>query len=143
MSRTRFMLALALALLLALGVPACGGDDDDEGAGGTGTQPAQTEEGGQAPGAAQTASEVLMSEFEFDPSNVTAAAGSTVIARNEGSVEHDLRLRQDGKEVGGTELVGPGGSEDLKLDFPAGRYEMFCSVPGHEDAGMVGSFTIE
>ena len=142
MSRTRSILALAVVLLLALGVAACGGDDDDEGAGGTATQPAQTGEAGQAPGAAQ-AGEVLMSEFEFDPSDVTAAAGSTVTVRNEGSVEHDLRLRQDGEEIGGTPLVGPGGSEQLKLDFPAGRYEMFCSVPGHEEAGMAGSFTIE
>jgi uncharacterized cupredoxin-like copper-binding protein len=143
MTRTRSILALALVLLLALGIAACGGDDDDEGAGGTATQPAQTEGTGQAPGTAQTAGEVLMSEFEFDPSDVTAAAGSTVTARNEGSVEHDLRLRQDGEEIGGTELVGPGGSEQLQLDFPAGSYEMFCSVPGHEDAGMVGSFTIK
>jgi uncharacterized cupredoxin-like copper-binding protein len=143
MTHTRSILGLAVVLLLALGVAACGGDDDDEGAGGTATQPAQTEQPGQAPGTAQTASEVLMSEFEFDPSDVSAAAGSTVTVRNEGSVEHDLRLRQDGEEIGGTELVGPGGSEQLQLDFPAGRYEMFCSVPGHEDAGMVGSFTIE
>jgi uncharacterized cupredoxin-like copper-binding protein len=141
MSRARSVVALAVALVLLFGLAACGGDDDDDGEGGT--QPAQVEQPAQPGEGGQTVGEVSMSEFSFDPSSVSAAAGSTLTVRNEGSTDHDLRLRQDGEDVGGTEVFGPGQREELRLNFKPGEYEMFCSVPGHEEAGMVGSFTIE
>jgi uncharacterized cupredoxin-like copper-binding protein len=140
MSRARAVVAIAVGLVLLFGLATCGGDDDD---GEGGTQPGQVEQPAQPAEDSQTVSEVSMSEFKFDPSSISAAAGSTLTVRNEGSTDHDLRLRQDGEDVGGTEVFGPGQSEELRLDFKPGSYEMFCSVPGHEDAGMVGSFAIE
>lgn len=131
------LIAILLAAAVTLG--ACGGDDDDEASGDREGQPAA-----EAPTeATQEASEVSMSEFKFDPAGVTAAAGSTITVKNIGSVGHDLKLREGGEVIGGTEVLGGGKSEQLPVDFPAGEYEMFCSVPGHEDSGMKGSFTVD
>lgn len=103
--------------------------------------------GEQAPakttgGGGQTVSSISLSEYKFDPTDVTAKAGSTITLKNQGSLGHDLRLRKSGKEVGGTKVFGAGKSEQFKVDFAPGKYEMFCSVPGHEQQGVKGSFTI-
>ncbi len=128
---------LILLLASAFTLPACGGGGDDEGGGGQQKQaPAETAGGGQ------TVSSVSLSEYKFDPADLTAKAGSTLTVKNEGSLGHDLRLRKPGKEVGGTKVFGAGKSEQLKVDFAPGKYEMYCSVPGHEQQGMKGSFTI-
>lgn len=132
------MLLGAIIALLAVG---CGGGGDSGGkAADTATQQAPTETTG---GAAAQVSEVKMSEYKFAPSNVTAKAGSTITVPNAGSLSHDLKLRKGGKELGGTKLVDAGGSAKLKVDFPAGSYEMFCSVTGHEEQGMKGTFTVK
>ena len=84
-----------------------------------------------------------MAEYKFEPRDVTAERGSTLTVRNTGSLGHDLKVRRNGKVIGGTEVFDAGRTRKLKVDFPTGTYEMFCSVPGHEDQGMRGSFTVE
>lgn len=129
----RATLALIVGSMAMAGLTACGGSDE------TGTtaaaQPAP--DGGGAPG------QVEMGEFEYLPGDVTATAGSTLTVKNTGAVEHDLRLRRDGENAGGTKSVAPGESVDFKVGAKAGAYEMFCSLPGHEAAGMKGTFDVE
>ena len=132
------LLILVLTLASALVLAACGGDDDDGG-----EEAAQQETAPAETGGGQQVSDVSLSEFQFEPADVTAEAGSTITLENVGSTEHDLRLRKAGKDIGGTEVFGAGQSEELKVDFPPGKYEMFCSVPGHEDSGMKGTFTVK
>ena len=84
-----------------------------------------------------------MSELKFNPRDVTVAAESSLIIRNAGSVGHDLKLRREGAEIGGTEILNPGESQRLEVLYPPGSYEMYCSVPGHEKRGMRGAFTVE
>ena len=133
------LLILLVALASALVLAACGGDDDNGGeeAAQQETAPAETT------GAGGQAADVSLSEFEFDPADVTAEAGSTITLENVGSTGHDLRLRKGGKDIGGTEVFDAGQSEQLKVDFEPGKYEMYCSVPGHEDSGMKGTFTVK
>ena len=132
------VLILVATLVSALVLAACGGDDDDGGeeAAQQETAPAETTGGGGQ-------ADVALSEFEFDPADVTATAGSTITLDNVGSTGHDLRLRKGGKDIGGTEVFDAGQSEQLKVDFEPGKYEMYCSVPGHEDSGMKGTFTVK
>ena len=132
------VLILVATLVSALVLAACGGDDDDGGeeAAQQETAPAETTGGGGQ-------ADVALSEFEFDPADVTATAGSTITLENVGSTGHDLRLREGGKDIGGTDVFDPGQSEELKVDFEPGKYEMYCSVPGHEDSGMKGTFTVK
>lgn len=112
-------------LLPALVLAACGGDSDEQGS-----------------GARETAAIVTMSERKFTPSEVRAAAGAPLAVRNDGSVGHDLKLRRDGEEIGGTEVLNPGETQQLQVLFEPGDYEMYCSVPGHEESGMKGTFSV-
>lgn len=127
--RMRFV---AVALVSALAAAAgCGGDDEEP-------TPAATE----APG--EKVSEIAMSDdLKFSPESVTASQGATITVTNDGSIDHDLKLRQGGSEAGGTELVEGGGSTTFDVEAEPGAYEMYCSVPGHEQGGMKGSFTVE
>lgn len=135
-------LAAALLVLLALAAAGCGGDDDDDGGEGAAQEQAPAETSGDsARGAAATT--VSMAEYKFEPADVTVERGSTLAVNNEGSLEHDLKVRDGGEVIGGTDVFPAGESQELQVDFPAGSYEMFCSVPGHEDSGMKGSFTVE
>jgi plastocyanin len=85
---------------------------------------------------------VTMSERRFTPTDVNAPAGEPLAVQNAGSVGHDLKLRQDGKEAGGTPVLNPGQTVQLEILFEPGDYEMYCSVPGHEEAGMKGTFAV-
>jgi uncharacterized cupredoxin-like copper-binding protein len=129
--------ALGVLLASALALGSCGGDGDENGGG---AQPAKTQPSG---GAAAPVSQVELAEYKFTPSDVTAKRGSTITAINKGSIGHDLKLRTGGKVAGGTEVFDAAKSVKLKVDFKPGRYEMFCSVPGHEDLGMKGTFTVK
>jgi plastocyanin len=120
-------------------------------------QEAQTEQleaeetGGEGPDTAASggdedasgAIEVGMEEYEFIPSDVSAAGGDTVTASNDGQTVHNLTVLDGDEELGATEDVDPGQSGELQVDFDPGDYEMICTIPGHADLGMEGTFTVE
>ncbi len=82
---------------------------------------------------------VELSEFAFAPSDIEVAAGGTLELTNVGSADHDLEIIGTGV---GSPLLGAGQSADLDLgDLAPGVYEIHCSVPGHDSAGMIGSLT--
>ena len=39
--------------------------------------------------------------------------------------------------------LAPGESKDVVVNAPAGTYEFYCNVPGHKEAGMVGTLTVK
>jgi uncharacterized cupredoxin-like copper-binding protein len=43
----------------------------------------------------------------------------------------------------GTDAFLGGDSGKLKVGLPPGRYRMVCTIPGHEQRGMVAVLTIE
>jgi plastocyanin len=101
-----------------------------------GTQDEQAAEGGGG-------APVAMTEYAFDPSDVSASQGDTVTAQNDGQTIHNLTVLDGNEELGATEDVDPGQSADLEVDFDPGDYEMICTIPGHADLGMEGTFTVE
>jgi plastocyanin len=136
--RTRASIAV-LAVSTLLSVTACGGGDSQSEDQGNSSQSS-----GSAETAGQTVSKVSMSDaLKFSPATVTATQGATITVANTGALKHDLKLRQGGKEVGGTELVDGGKSATFKVTVKPGSYEMFCSVAGHEQGGMKGTFTVQ
>ncbi len=85
---------------------------------------------------------VDMHEFAFTPNQITIAANTDVqiTATNSGALPHnftvpDLNLK--------TEDVAPGSSATLTINAPAGSYKFDCSIPGHADAGMVGTLIVQ
>ena len=80
--------------------------------------------------------EVVGTEMKFTPGAVAVEAGTVdVVLRNEGQVRHDLRV--DGKPALLVEAA-PGQTATGSWELDEGRYEMYCSIPGHRTAGMEG-----
>jgi hypothetical protein len=62
---------------------------------------------------------------------------------NGGEDAHDLRLRR----VGGTRTLAirataPGDMTELRVMLHAGRWRLWCSLPGHAKAGMRATLTV-
>jgi FtsP/CotA-like multicopper oxidase with cupredoxin domain len=84
--------------------------------------------------------EVDLAEFSIAPTDLEVAAGGTLEVTNAGSIEHDLEVVDAGV---GTQMLAAGESASLALgDLAPGTYEVRCTVPGHDSAGMVTSLTI-
>ena len=95
---------------------------DDGGGGGSGGGP----------------SEISLSEFQIN-GNLNVPAGSSLNVSNAGTQVHNLRIEGDG----GTKDIQPGGSEELSLaDLKPGTYKVFCSIAGHQAAGMEADLTV-
>ena len=108
----------------------CGGGSDDD------TSTAGSTE--ESPGEKIT---VVGKEFSYDPATLNLKAGQlfTIILRNTGSIEHDIRV-DDAK----FRLTVPGNNareKGLKVERP-GTYQFYCSLPGHKSAGMKGELTV-
>jgi nitrite reductase (NO-forming) len=78
--------------------------------------------------------------FYFKPNEVETPPG--IIAfdlKNNGGL-HDLVIRDvPGFQV---EVSGDGDENSGKVELEKGKYEFYCSVPGHEEAGMKGTLTV-
>jgi uncharacterized cupredoxin-like copper-binding protein len=86
----------------------------------------------QAQAAAQTV-QVTETEFKIALAGYKAKAGKfTFDVKNAGKIPHDLAIKGGPK----TKLIQPGATAQLVLTLKPGRYHLYCSVPGHEQAGM-------
>ena len=82
--------------------------------------------------------------LKYNTTQLNANAGDITIAfQNKSSVPHDVVVTGDGsKQLGATDQITTS-SAVLKLKaVKAGSYTFFCSVPGHEQAGMKGTLTV-
>ena len=87
---------------------------------------------------------VTMSEYKFDPSNISVKSGKvTFFLVNQGSLQHDMVVQdKSGATVGKSDLLGAGDQSVFTIDnLPAGQYTFFCDVPGHRQSGMQGTLS--
>jgi uncharacterized cupredoxin-like copper-binding protein len=96
------------------------------------------------PAAAKT---VNVAEKEF---SIALAGGKTLNAGrftfavdNTGKIQHDLTIEGNGLKETKTPLIDAGQSKDLSVDLKPGKYKFYCSVPGHEQAGMKLEVTVK
>jgi plastocyanin len=69
-----------------------------------------------------------------------AKAGKvTIESQNESSVPHNIALK--GGPTG--EIVQGGKTSTITANLKPGRQTFYCSVPGHEQAGMKGTLTVK
>jgi uncharacterized cupredoxin-like copper-binding protein len=90
--------------------------------------------------ATATTVQVKGGEFFFKLSTKSAARPGkvTFVFKNTGHVLHDFSIR--GKK---TPLIQPGKTAKLVVSFTKkGKYGYLCTVPGHAQAGMKGTFTV-
>jgi plastocyanin len=125
-----------VSTVLLAALAGCGGG------GGKTSTPANQQPTTPTAAGGRVVSKIAGSEFKFAPSSVTVKRGSSITFDNAGTIGHDLKVRRDSKILGGTSVIQPGKTATLKVSFPAGTYTMFCSVPGHEQSGMKGTFTV-
>jgi manganese oxidase len=93
-----------------------------------------------APADAPSSVEVELSEFAISPGDLEVAAGGTLEITNAGADEHDLAVVDHDL---GTPMLGAGESASLSLEgLEPGTYELLCTVPGHDSAGMTGTLTV-
>jgi uncharacterized cupredoxin-like copper-binding protein len=91
-----------------------------------------------AAAAAQTV-QVTETEFKIALAGYKAKAGKfTFDVKNAGKIPHDLAIKGGPK----TELIPPGKSATLTATLKPGKYHLYCSVPGHEQAGMKVDITL-
>lgn len=151
----RSALALAAALAPVALVAGCGSSSSASAGSTTSaapvTRPATTAPTGtaQRPGARSGASTVRV---KADPGgapayvqkSLSAKAGKTTfVFTNPSSVPHNLtfEVASTEHELGGTKTI-TSGTASLTLTLPKGKYHYYCSVPGHEAAGMSGILTV-
>jgi len=103
-------------------------------------------------------------DFGYDPASITVAAGQpvTLTLENNGKVEHDFVIEKI--EVTDIEASETGPAQHHQMDQPEydlhffaragesevlqftpqqpGTYEIFCSIQGHREAGMVGELIV-
>lgn len=145
--------AMVLGLLLVVGLAAaCSNDEDEEESTATATM------------AAGLTVHVDLTEFVVKPSVLTAPHGDvTFVAKNAGTIEHELVVVRSDADLGALPLVADGskvdedaidaigeipelevGAEDSEtFEMTAGRYLLICNVEGHYTSGMVVAFTVE
>jgi nitrite reductase (NO-forming) len=84
---------------------------------------------------------VEMIDIAFDPDEFTIPANTdvTVHLPNRGVIPHDFNI--DALDIR-SGLVQPGEETTVTINAPSGDYEYYCSVPGHREAGMVGTMHV-
>ncbi len=104
-------------------------------------------------------------EMAFGPSRIKFETGKAYVLKlvNRGKVKHEFASGEflakiyvrkveagdgNGVEIKGTvreiELKKTGDHADLYfVPVEPGEYEFFCELPGHREAGMVGTFVVE
>jgi uncharacterized cupredoxin-like copper-binding protein len=91
---------------------------------------------------------VYAQEWSLSPSRATLPAGRVVVQLwNRGMDPHDLRARRlaGGRMVGHTfavHLTLPGRVSTATWTLSPGRYQLYCSLPGHMKAGMHVQITV-
>lgn len=108
---------------------------------------------------------VDMNEFLYEPASITIPAGQPVelILTNSGAQEHDFvvetisvtNVQKEGDSGGVNHAHGADVDYDLHISTSAGgtstlsftvtepgTYKIFCSIQGHEIAGMVGELIV-
>jgi uncharacterized cupredoxin-like copper-binding protein len=66
---------------------------------------------------------------------ILAAGRIDFVTTNVGEDDHNLSVRNTVRDFGRLDLA-PGASDTLTLDLAAGSYTLYCSLEGHEEAGM-------
>ncbi len=121
------VIATGLTLLAAACSGAATGSGDGERAAGT-----------------PTSIEIVLSDFAIEPAAIDAEAGAAMSfsVTNEGAAPHTFAVVAGG-DTYETATIAAGAQATLDVPaLEAGTYEVRCTVPGHDQLGMVGTLTV-
>jgi len=102
--------------------------------------------GGGGGSAAPAKAEVKLTgtEFRWEPNTVQAKPSQSIKVTiiNTGAVEHNFVVPAVNFRINAVPS-GKSATGELKAPSAAGNYEYFCDVPGHKEAGMVGTLVVK
>ena len=82
-------------------------------------------------------------QLAYNTKTLTATAGKvTIDFTNKSPVPHNVTIANAAGKVLGATPTFAGGTKTLTVTLAAGTYTFYCSVPGHEQAGMKGTLTV-
>ena len=128
-----------IALVLAAGAltaAGCGGDDSGGGGGGTGSSSS-----GGGGGQTLTLTADPGGALKWDKTSLSAKAGKVTLELvNDSSIPHAIEVEGNGVQEE-TKIVTKSNA-DVTVDLKPGKYEYYCPVDGHKQAGMKGTLTV-
>jgi plastocyanin len=132
---TLVMLVSALfVLVIASGLTTIGPSEEKE----TGATSGYVQPTG-AP--ASTVSVTAEPQLKFNATEYTAKAGIVQINYIDGGGTHTLVI--DDPKFNGFQLAVPGGPKTGKVNLTPGKYVIYCTIPGHRQAGMQATITVQ
>jgi len=83
------------------------------------------------------------SALKFSTTSLSTSAGTVKITLDNPSlIPHDVTIAQGSKKIGATPTFTKG-KRSVIVTLKPGTYTFYCSVPGHEQAGMKGTLTVK
>lgn len=142
--------ALAVLVIASLALAACGGGGSSTA--GTSEATSESTSPTKESGGAKEATGGSTIEFEANPEgelmfttmSASGKAGDdTIEFKNPSSTPHNVTIEDSsGKTIAETKTISES-ETSTKVELEAGEYTFFCSIPGHREAGMEGTLTIE
>ena len=81
--------------------------------------------------------------FKFNTKTLTAKTGGvTITLTNKDSSPHNVAIKQGTKVIKKGAVVAKGKKSVATATLKKGSYTFYCSVPGHEAAGMKGALKV-
>ena len=128
----------ATALLALAG---CGGSSNNSSSSTSGSASTSTGASGGG-GGQQLALQADQSQLKFNTNKLSAKAGKvTITMTNPSPLQHDIAIKGGVNAKG--DIVGQGGKSVVTVTLKPGKYTFYCSVDGHEAAGMTGELDIK
>ena len=140
---------LAATVLAALVVAACGSSSSSASTSAAATStaaPATSSAAAPVAGGGSTVTESAdpSGALKYTSDKLTAKAGKvTINFTNKAPEDHNFTLTTAGGKMVGATPTFTGGTKTLDVTLKPGVYTFFCSVPGHEMAGMKGTLTVK
>ncbi len=130
--------------------PKAAGERPTSTAPGTGANNGQATPGGnpQTPPAAAAAETLKLSaaasgQLAFNTKTLSGKAGTIrIVMHNPAPVPHNVSLQGPGGVNLHGATVNQNGDSQVQAKLKPGKYTFYCSVPGHRQAGMVGTLTV-
>jgi plastocyanin len=83
-----------------------------------------------------------VSGLRYNQKVVHAHAGTIkIVFKNLSSLKHNVNVELGEKELGKSAIVVRA-TTSFSVKLKVGKYNYYCSVPGHEDAGMHGTLIV-
>jgi uncharacterized cupredoxin-like copper-binding protein len=89
-----------------------------------------------------TTQDVTLVDIAFQPAELTIPANTdvTINLTNQGALPHSFDIDELGVNSGD---IAAGQSGTVTINAAPGTYQYYCAVPGHKEAGMVGTLTVQ